>query len=256
MHTLTEREKAFENIKSMSTKGNELATYIRELILAGFFDAPVSSADIVKEVKNRFGRKFPASYIQTYMKPFLQNGTLRTQDSPKGRGNIWLGSWLANQTVQPKKDRLTQLNVDTSGWESEVAEDFGLSQRCYSEELWKPAAVMVRRAYEGALIAKFKVLEGTDPQKQATCPKCNTKLGTRPLSITDLHYWAVNKGLVREKMEGLSVLLKDLGAGGAHPTKAPVIDADTAEIILKCGAVLLRDLNLHGSGGTVIANGN
>jgi hypothetical protein len=253
---MTEREKTFENLKTMSTKDNDLATYIRELILAGFFDAPVSSADIVKEVKHRFGRKFPPSYIQTYMKPFLQNGILRTQDSPKGHGNVWLGTWLANQGVQPKKDRLTQLNVDTSGWESGVAEDFGLSQRCYSEELWKPAAVMVRRAYEGALITKFKALEGADPQKQATCPKCNTKLGTRPLSITDLHYWAVSKGLVREKLEGLSVLLKDLGAGGAHPTKAPVIDPDTAEIILKCGAVLLRDLNVHGAGVAVIDKGN
>jgi hypothetical protein len=68
-------------------------------------------------------------------------------------------------------------------------------------------------------------------------------LGGRPLSITDLHYWAARAGLVREKMEGLSVLLKDLGAGGAHPTKSNVIDPDTAEIIIKCGAVLLRDLH-------------
>jgi hypothetical protein len=43
-------------------------------------------------------------------------------------------------------------------------------------------------------------------------------------------------------MDGLGVLLKDLGAGGAHPTKSAVVDPDTAEIILKCGAVLLRDL--------------
>jgi hypothetical protein len=44
-------------------------------------------------------------------------------------------------------------------------------------------------------------------------------------------------------MDGLSMLLKDIGAGGAHRTKSVVVDEDTAEIIIKCGAVLLQDLN-------------
>ena len=110
---------------------------------------------------------------------------------------------------------------------------------------------MMRRAYEGALIAKFRSTEGREPEKQGLCPKCKTTLGTRPLSISDLHYWAVDMGLVREKMDGLSVLLEDIGAGGAHPTKSAVIDADTAEIIIKCGAVLLRDLHREG-----LAQGN
>jgi len=141
-----------------------------------------------------------------------------------------------------------RLKVDTTGWNAEVAEDFQLGVSCYANKLWKPAAVMVRRAYEGSLILKYQSVEGRDPEKQGTCQKCSTKLGTRPLSITDLHYWAARKGFVREKMEGLSILLKDLGAGGAHPTRSHVVDPDTAEIIVKCGAVLLRDLYSPGIG--------
>jgi len=41
------------------------------------------------------------------------------------------------------------------------------------------------------------------------------------------------------------VLLKDIGAGGAHRTKSIVVDEDTAEIIIKCGAILLQDLHAH-----------
>jgi hypothetical protein len=241
---MSERDEALRKAKALIPRRNSLAAYIRELALRGFFDSPASSRDVVKAVRDQFGRRFPVTYVQTYMKPFLVAGILRTQDSPEVRGNAWVGSWLTDAEGTPHRagDRL-RLKVDTTNWESEVAEDFQLGLLCYSNKLWKPAAVMVRRAYEGALILRYRSVQGADPEKQVTCPKCSTKLGSRPLSITDLHYWAVRNGFVREKMDGLSVLLKDLGAGGAHPTKSNVIDPETAEIIVKCGAVLLRDLH-------------
>jgi hypothetical protein len=241
---MNERDDALRKAKALTPRRGSLAAYLKELTLRGFFDSPAQSRDVVKAVRDQFGRKFPVSYVQTYMKPFLEAGILRGQDSPEGRGFTWLGAWLARPDgAGHHAGEKLSLKVDTTGWPPEVAEDFHLGVSCYSDKLWKPAAVMVRRAYEGALILKYRSAEGTDPEKQVTCPKCSTRLGGRPLSITDLHYWAARAGLVREKMEGLSVLLKDLGAGGAHPTKSNVIDPDTAEIIIKCGAVLLRDLH-------------
>jgi hypothetical protein len=241
---MTDRDEALKKTKTLVCRRNSLAAYLRELTLRGFFDSSKQSRDVVKAVRDQFGRRFPVSYVQTYMKPFLQAGILQAQDSANGRGNAWLGSWLREDERSPHGmgERL-RLKVDTTGWNAEVAEDFQLGVSCYANKLWKPAAVMVRRAYEGSLTLKYQAIEGRDPEKQALCPKCSTKLGHRPLSITDLHYWAARSGFVREKMEGLSILLKDLGAGGAHPTKSHVVDPDTAEIIIKCGAVLLRDLH-------------
>jgi hypothetical protein len=238
------RDAALEKIRAIPTKSGTLAGYIGELALGGFFDAPAHSAEVIKAIKDQFGRRFPVPYLQTYMKPFLQAGALRAQESHDRRGNIWFGAWLADdeKSLRTTTERL-RIKLDTTGWNAEVAEDFQLGIGCYSNKLWKPAAVMVRRAYEGALIEKYRINLGVDPEKQGKCPNCKASLGKRPLSITDLHYWAVGLGLVREKLDGLSVLLKDLGAGGAHPTKSTVIDPDTAEIIIKCGAVLLRDLH-------------
>jgi hypothetical protein len=241
---MTQRDEALNKAKQIETKPDSMAAYIRELVVRGYFDSPLPSRTVIKTIKDLFGRKFPVSYVQTYMKQFLQAGILRAKDDPQGRGNIWVGTWLTEAERAPRRrgDKL-RLQLDTTGWDPEVAEDFRLSRSCYTDGLWKPAAVMCRRAYEGALILKYRAAEGTEPEKQGSCPKCSTKLGLRPLSITDLHLWAVRNQLVREKMDGLSMLLKDIGAGGAHRTKSVVVDEDTAEIIIKCGAVLLQDLN-------------
>jgi hypothetical protein len=241
---MTQRDDALNKAKQLQAKPDSMAAYIRELVVRGYFDSPLPSRTVAKAIKELFGRKFPVSYVPTYMKQFLQAGILRAKDGTQGRGNVWVGTWIteAERSQRRRGDKL-RLKLDTTGWDLEVAEDFRLSRSCYSDGLWKPAAVMCRRAYEGALILKFREVEGIEPERQGSCPKCSTKLGIRPLSITDLHLWAVRNHFVREKMDGLSVLLKDIGAGGAHRTKSVVVDEDTAEIIIKCGAVLLQDLH-------------
>ena len=241
---MTHRDEALNKAKQLEAKPDSMAAYIRELIVRGYFDSPLPSRTVIKTIKDLFGRKFPVPYVQTYMKQFLQSGILRGKDDAQGHGNAWVGTWVteAEGARRQRGDKL-RLKLDTTGWDPEVAEDFRLSRSCYTDGLWKPAAVMCRRAYEGALILKYRTAEGADPEKQGSCPKCSSKLGLRPLSITDLHVWAVRNQFVREKMDGLSMLLKDIGAGGAHRTKSLVVDEDTAEIVIKCGAVLLQDLH-------------
>ncbi len=241
---MSSREIAMKQAKCLVCKTGSLAAFIRELTLEGYFDTAASSGELLSAVKNRFGRKFPVTYVQTYMKPFLQAGILRAKRSEKYVGNLWLGSWLKSDS-RSKNVKSLDLEIETTAWDVESSQDFDIAILCYTNELWKPAAVMVRRSYEGALALRYRSIEGNDPTRQAVCPKCSTKLGTRPLSITDLHNWASKNGLVREKLDGLGVLLKDLGAGGAHLGKSNVIDSNTAEIILKCGAVLLGDLYLQ-----------
>jgi hypothetical protein len=239
---VTERDEALEKIKAMLPNPNSLAAYIRKLALGGFFDAPVNSRDTVRAISDRFGRRFPPGYLPVYMKPFLELGALRAEQFPGTRGKLWFGAWLTDGAGFLRTAEPLRFKLDTTGWHAEVAEDFELGVACYTGKLWKPAAVMIRRAYEGALIQRYRATEGREPEKEGTCPKCRSQFGKRPLSISDLHFWAVRQSLVREKMDGVSALLKDLGAGGAHPTKGAVIDAETSEIIIKCGRVLLSDL--------------
>jgi hypothetical protein len=238
------RDEALEKAAAMSPKTRSLGAHIKRLILAGFLDTPATSRQIVDAVRSQFGRRFRVTYVQTYMRPYLEAGVVISRPSPDGKGNIWFGTWIPDdeRSLRVTAERL-RIKADTTRWQPEVAEDFQLALACYSAKLWKPAAVMTRRAYEGALSHRYRTVHGTEPEKEGSCPKCNTKLGRRPMSITDLHNWAVRSSLVREKMDGVSVLLKDLGAGGAHPTKNLVIDPDTAEIIVKCGSVLLHDLH-------------
>ena len=88
---MSDRDEALKKAKALESKRNSLAGYIRELTLRGFFDSSKQSRDVIKAVRDQFGRRFPVSYVQTYMKPFLQAGILQTQDSADGRGNAWLG---------------------------------------------------------------------------------------------------------------------------------------------------------------------
>jgi hypothetical protein len=238
------RDEALQKAAEMKPKARTLGAYIKQLVLAGVFDAPMRSKQIVDSVRSQFGRRFRVQYVQTYMKPYQEAGVISSQPSSTGKGNAWFGSWIAedDRSLRVTAERL-RIKPDTTRWHPEVAEDFQLALACYAAKLWKPAAVMTRRAYEGALTQKYRSVNGVDPQKEGSCPKCHASLGKRPMSITDLHNWAVVSSLVREKMDGISILLKDLGAGGAHPTKSLVIDPETAEIIIKCGSVLLYDLH-------------
>lgn len=240
---MSSRDAVLEKVRELKVESGTLAGYIRSLVLEGFFDRPVLSKNVVEATRSRFGRRFPVAYVPVYMRLFLEEGIIRSKQLGGRRGNLWYGSWLPQDHLGARTvGEKLRVSVDTTGWDAESAEDFQLALSCYGQQLWKPAAVMVRRSYEGSLIAHYRKLEKSEPEKVGTCPRCNSKFSKRPLSLTDLHLWAANRGLVREKMDGLTILLKDLGAGGAHATKSRVIDSDTSEIIIKCGAVLLRDL--------------
>src|SRR5882724_9174850 len=90
------REEALNRTKAIAVKHGSLGHFIRELIIRGLFDSPVHSAEIIRAVRDEFGRKFPVSYVQTYMKQFLEAGVIRAQASPGQRGNSWRGTWVVS----------------------------------------------------------------------------------------------------------------------------------------------------------------
>ena len=62
--------------------------WLRELICDGFMDAPVSSAEIVHRIREKFGRKWSTSRVQTYMRKFV--GIAHAVKPRESRVNYWV----------------------------------------------------------------------------------------------------------------------------------------------------------------------
>ena len=63
-------------------------SWLRELICDGFMDAPVSSAEIVHRIREKFGRKWDTARVQTYMRKFV--GIVHAVKPKGSRVNYWV----------------------------------------------------------------------------------------------------------------------------------------------------------------------
>lgn len=63
---------------------------IRVLITEGFFDAPVSSRDVVRRIRERFGVRWATGRVQIYMKKFLVAGVLHAVKPAGTDKNFWV----------------------------------------------------------------------------------------------------------------------------------------------------------------------
>lgn len=138
-----------------------------------------------------------------------------------------------NSYCIPKEILLTDIRLDLE----EAIRDF--QNGCYLS-----AIVMCRRAYEGALISKFKQIELKDPIKQLLCKNCKNIVKDKVyMGIVELHKWAVDKKIISEKFKDIGFLIPNLGAGGAHPTDSFPRDSDVANISITSTIVLLKQIN-------------
>jgi len=105
------------------------------------------------------------------------------------------------------------------------------------------AIVMCRRAYEGALISKYKQIEGKEPVKQLLCKNCkNVVKGKLFIGIVELHKWAVENKIISDKFKDIGFLVPNLGAGGAHPIDAFPRDPDVANVSITTTVALLKQV--------------
>jgi hypothetical protein len=63
---------------------------LRHLILDGFFDLPVLSEQIVHRVREKFGKRWKTSYIQTYMQKFMSAGIIHAVKLDGAGQNYWV----------------------------------------------------------------------------------------------------------------------------------------------------------------------
>jgi hypothetical protein len=114
--------------------------------------------------------------------------------------------------------------------------------RDYENGCFISAIVLCRRAYEGALVETYISIEHKDPVEEARCKSCKAVLAPkRHLGITNLHKWAIEKGIIDEKFRQAGHLLSDLGAGGAHPPlKEFPRDKEVAKLEIMTTITLLK----------------
>jgi len=125
----------------------------------------------------------------------------------------------------------------------EVRSDLEEAMRASKNACFLSSVVMCRRAYEGALTAKYKELEGKEPLKSIVCKNCkNTVKGNMHFGIVELHKWAVEKKIIPSKFRDVGFLVPNMGAGGAHPDETFPRDETVAKISITTTFALLKQI--------------
>lgn len=83
--------------KSTAAKGSDMAlalkgfhAYIQRLVTEGVFDNPISSKDVVRNIKENVGKSLKVNHVQTYMKKFLEAGIIRAVKPHGNKHNFWV----------------------------------------------------------------------------------------------------------------------------------------------------------------------
>ena len=142
-------------------KGTAYA-WLQELICDGFLDAPVSSADIVHRVAEKFGRKWQTSRVQVYMRKF--SGIIHAV-KPRGvRANYWvIASMPRSEAIQLIGKSIKVLEIEQSLFASELELKL---QKSFAQELdelrgvfgkqGSCTAFLLRKILEKLLIISFR----------------------------------------------------------------------------------------------------
>ncbi|MGO9450489.1 MAG: hypothetical protein ACLQDV_05490 [Candidatus Binataceae bacterium] len=70
------------------------------LVMEGFFDSPVSSAEVVRRIKERFGKRWKTSHVQTYMRKFMDADIVHAVKPEGHKINYWvLASVTRNEAL-------------------------------------------------------------------------------------------------------------------------------------------------------------
>ncbi len=132
-------------------------------VLDGLFDSPVSSEDVIRRIKEKFGKRWKTSYVQTYMRKFMEAGVIHAVKPVGHKGNYWvLASMKREQALKVigKKrkvveveeelfsEKLTKRLKKTFGRElEELRDNFGKNGNC--------TTFLLRKILEKLIIIAF-----------------------------------------------------------------------------------------------------
>ncbi len=86
-----------EKARRLSLDPKSRYALFQKLICDGFFDSPVSSEEVVRRVKERFGKRWKTSYVQIYMQKFMEAGIIHAIKPPRQRINYWTLASLSRE---------------------------------------------------------------------------------------------------------------------------------------------------------------
>lgn len=75
---------------------------IRLLVVEEFFDLPVSSSDLVRRIREKFGRRLLSSYVQTYMRKFMKAGVIHAVKPTDSKVNYYVLTSVTRQEALAK----------------------------------------------------------------------------------------------------------------------------------------------------------
>jgi hypothetical protein len=78
---------------------------LKKLVLAGFFDSPVSSKDVVLRIREKFGKRWKTSVVQVYMRRFMEAEIIHAIKVPGISANYWVLSDVAREDALRKIGR-------------------------------------------------------------------------------------------------------------------------------------------------------
>lgn len=136
---------------------------LQKLIVGGLLDSPVSSEGIVSRILEKSGKRWATSYVQTYMKKFMEADIIQAVKPPGHNGNYWVlacvnseeGLRIIGKKGKVRKieeelfsDELTKrLKRDFGGELDELRDNFGRNGNC--------TAFLLRKILEKLIIIVF-----------------------------------------------------------------------------------------------------
>jgi hypothetical protein len=146
---------------ALNPRGNH--EILRRLIVGGFLDSPVSSAEVVHRIRERFGPKWKTNHVQTYMTKFMRADIIHAVKPAGSKQNYWVllsvsreqalralarkgkTQEVADDLFSPELMR--KLNKDFSQDIEELRCNFGKNGNC--------AAFLLRKILEKLIILAF-----------------------------------------------------------------------------------------------------
>lgn len=79
-----------EKARALSIDPHSRYALLQKLILHGFFDSPVSSEEVVLRIREKSGKRWKTSYVQTYMQKFMNADIIHAVKPTGHKRNYWV----------------------------------------------------------------------------------------------------------------------------------------------------------------------
>src|SRR5664280_2824689 len=137
--------------------------FLQKLIVAGSFDLPISSDDVVRRIKERFGKRWQTNRVQTYMRRFMDADIVHAVKPVGHARNYWVLSSVTREQALlaiGKKKRVHEIETELFSAQlmRRLKKDFGKELEELKDNFGKNGnctAFLLRNILEKLLIIVF-----------------------------------------------------------------------------------------------------